>query len=267
MKTSPARRRRQRGIAVVAFLGLLASASIDALWVEPYWIQVTRHEVQAPVKAPLKIAHLTDLHTNGLDGREKRLLALLEEEKPDVVIITGDTVGSAVTYDRVREVLVRLQAPLGVWLVRGNWENWRPVRNEAEFYRAARVGFLLNQAWPIRDDVWLVGFDDPATGSAQAEAADAVPPGAYAIALFHSPAFFDRIAGRVPLSLAGHSHGGQVRLPLLPPLWLPAGVGAYVEGWYEQSGSRLYVSRGIGTSILDVRFFCRPELSFITLHP
>ena len=75
----------------------------------------------------------------------------------------------------------------------------------------------------------------------------------------------DRIAGKCDLALAGHTHGGQVRLPWLPPLWLPRGSGRFVEGWYEREGSQMYVCRGIGMSILPIRFFCRPELAVITV--
>jgi uncharacterized protein len=67
--------------------------------------------------------------------------------------------------------------------------------------------------------------------------------------------------------LAGHTHGGQVRLPLVPVFWLPHGSGRFLEGWYTERGSKMYVSRGIGTSILPIRFRCPPELSIITLSP
>lgn len=85
------------------------------------------------------------------------------------------------------------------------------------------------------------------------------------IGLFHSPASFDSVAGSWPLALAGHTHGGQIRLPFVKPLWLPEGSGSYVAGWYEGKGSKLYVSRGVGTAMLPLRFLCRPELALITI--
>lgn len=94
-----------------------------------------------------------------------------------------------------------------------------------------------------------------------------MPADAFRLAVFHSPATFDDIAGKIPVALAGHTHGGQVRIPLLPPIWLPYGSGDYVDGWYEKNGSRMYVTRGVGVSILPVRFLCRPEVAFITLTP
>jgi predicted MPP superfamily phosphohydrolase len=83
----------------------------------------------------------------------------------------------------------------------------------------------------------------------------------------HGPIFFSRSAGQYDLALAGHSHGGQVRVPFWGPLWLPGGIGPYVQGWFAAGGSRMYVSRGIGTTLLPVRFACRPELAIVTLQP
>jgi predicted MPP superfamily phosphohydrolase len=99
------------------------------------------------------------------------------------------------------------------------------------------------------------------------EALHEVPQDVYTILAFHAPGFFDQVAGRVPLTLAGHTHGGQVRFPLVPVFWLPRGSGRYLEGWYGADDSRMYVSRGIGTSTLPIRFLCRPELAIITVGP
>jgi len=251
-------------VVAVAVVGL--ACGVDGLFVEPFRIEVTHSSVQAPLARPLKIAHLTDLHTSGLGRRERKLLSLLDAEQPDVIIITGDTVTWGRRYDNVRPLLSRLHAPLGVWLVRGNWENNYPLQNEREFYSQLGVHLLLNEGRPVRPDVWLAGLDDPSSGTPNLDAAlDSVSPGAYVIAAFHAPAFFDQIAGRVPLVLAGHTHGGQVRLPLVPVFWLPHGSGRYLAGWYAERGSRMYVSRGIGTSFLPIRFLCPPELSMITV--
>lgn len=247
-------------------MGVLALA--DALFIEPNWIEVTHSTVPGNVAAPLKIAHLTDLHTSHAGFREKRLLELLDREAPDVIVITGDTISGWGTYGGESELLRRLHAPLGVWLIRGNWEDDRPRKDEGRFYGSLGVHFLFNQSAKIREDIWLIGLDDPTFGRPDlAGALSKVPPGVYGIALFHSPRFFSASAGRYNLALAGHSHGGQVRIPFAKPLWLPAGVGPYVEGWFAQNGSRMYVSRGVGMTFLPIRFLCRPELAIITIKP
>jgi predicted MPP superfamily phosphohydrolase len=95
---------------------------------------VTHSSVQAPLSRPLKIAHLSDLYTSGLGRRERKLLLLLDAERPDVIVITGDTVTWGQRYNGVGPLLSRLHAPLGVWLVRGNWENNRLSRDQRAFY-------------------------------------------------------------------------------------------------------------------------------------
>jgi uncharacterized protein len=256
--------------------GLLAG--LYAWLAEPCWIEVTRHRVRAPLDAPLTIAHLSDLHTSGLGRPERALLAVLERERPDAIVITGDTVVNGDLFFPVRgmrddpayglaaPLLDRLRAPLGVWAVRGNWENVRRTPDERGFYERHGIRLLVNEAAELRAGVWLAGFDDIQNAPDLAGTVRQVPPGVFAVALFHSPAYFDRLDGRFPLALAGHTHGGQVRPPFVPPFWLPAGSGKYVAGWYASGGSRLYVSRGVGTSTLPIRFRCRPEVALVTLE-
>ncbi|MEK6324011.1 MAG: metallophosphoesterase [Acidobacteriota bacterium] len=237
-----------------------------AFWIEPYWIEVTHHNISAPLSSPLKIVHLTDIHTYGLGRRERKMLHAVEAEQPDLIVITGDSINISSNYPGLRDVLTWLHAPLGVWVVRGNHEDWWPVKNEQEFYESAGATLLLNSSREVRDGIWLVGFDDLYGGRPDADKAFAgVPESAYRIALFHSPPYFEKAAGRCDLALAGHTHGGQVRLPLIGPLWLPQFSGKFVAGWFEQRGTRMYVNRGVGTSILDVRFLSRPEIAVITI--
>jgi uncharacterized protein len=271
--------RRRLLVAVVLAIGL--GLAVYAFGIEPGWIEVTRHRVLAPVTRPLTIAHLSDLHTSGVGGRERALLEILEREKPDVIVLTGDSVadgdlsvlsrrrGNAVLYAGLHELLSRLHAPLGVFAVLGNWEHVHRQRDQQAFFASAGVRLLVNASAQVRDDVWLVGLDDFMKGAPDADlAARGVPAEACAIALFHSPAYFDILAGRFPVALAGHTHGGQVRIPLVPSFWLPRASGRFIAGWYDGArGSRLYVSRGVGTSTLPVRFLCRPELALVTLAP
>jgi predicted MPP superfamily phosphohydrolase len=262
------RPRRFRLVAALLIFAIVALA-VDAIFLEPNWIQVNHYSIQGPVTAPLKIAHLTDIHTGGFGYRERKMLAILEQEKPDVIVVTGDTLSSLHSdYANCRKLYEKLHAPLGVWVVVGNWENERPARREHFIYEAAGVHLLVNASRQIRPDVWLIGLDDPWTGTPKLDAAlQGVPQDAYKIALFHSPFFFDRASGRVNLCLAGHTHGGQVKIPFIRPYWLPSGCGRFLEGWYVERESRMYVSRGLGMSNLPVRFHCRPEIVFITVQP
>lgn len=248
-----------------AVLGALA---IDALAIEPFRLEVTHHTLREPIDAPLTIAHVSDLHTHGIGAREEKVLAALDREKPDLIVITGDTVSDGPDPAIVGTVLDRMHAPLGVLLVRGNWEHWHAVPGPRAFYAAHGVKYLNNDSTQVRGDVWVAGFDDAMLGHPDPDAAlSGVPAGAFVIGIFHSPSLFDRLDDRVPLAFAGHTHGGQIRIPFLPPFWLPKGSGRFVEGWYTRGRSRMYVSRGIGTSVLPMRFDCEPELALIRLEP
>jgi uncharacterized protein len=254
-------------------LVVLSLLLLYAIFVEPYWFRVTHYEIQGAVASPIKIAHLCDIHTRSFGRRERRLLEILDAEKPDIILITGDSIGFLIgnlggSYEPVAKLYRQLHAPLGVWFVRGNWENARPLHNERAFYQDAGVHFLLNSSAPARPDIWIAGIDDPPTGFPDQDAALAgIPAGVYTIMLFHSPAYLSHAAGHVNLCLSGHTHGGQVRIPFIRPVWLPRGSGRFLEGWYEQNGTKMYVSRGIGTSLLPIRFNCRPEIAFITIRP
>lgn len=203
MALSKGRARILTLLVVAAILGLYASL------VEPVWIEVTRHHVVAPLDPPLRLAHLSDLHTPGMGRRERALVGLLEREKPDAIVITGDTVvdrspftprpgGSDTWYARSAELLDRLRAPLGVWVVLGNWEHERRLQNARSFYERHGVRLLLNEARALRPGVWIAGLDDLEGAPDPEPAVRAIPPGSFSIALFHSPALFDQVAGRFP---------------------------------------------------------------------
>jgi predicted MPP superfamily phosphohydrolase len=232
-------------------------------------IEVTRHALTAPVARPLTLALLADLHITGPDPALEEMVAIVEAERPDVIVLAGD-VGGGLPVDQARYlgVLRALHAPRGIFMVPGNWDYWTPTMDLRTVCARANVRLLVNEAVELAPNVWLAGLDDDVEGTPDPEAAlRCVPAGAWTVALVHCPVGFDAIAGRCALALAGHTHGGQIRAPLLPPLWLPAGSGRYVSGWYEQRGSRLYVSRGIASTAIPVRTFCRPEIALFTLRP
>lgn len=255
-------------------LGLLAVGALGLLWVfavEPYWIETTHHTVPAAVTASLRIAHLSDLHTEGVGRLERALLRRLEAEKPDLIVVTGDTVttgGTAAGYRAVWQALVGLDAPLGVVAVRGNWEYWAAPMGSESAADEAGVTTLVNESLQVREDAWVLGLDDPLAGEEDAAATSVgVPAGSFKLGLMHSLDEAPAFASRVELMLGGHTHGGQIVIPLWGPPWLPPGSGDYVGGWYDESGTPLYVSRGIGTSVLPIRFNCRPELAIIDVVP
>lgn len=262
----------RRHIILLAIVAAVAVLLVDAFIIEPDNVQVNHYVVHGNVQSPLKIADLSDLHTRGMGRPEREVLNALAREKPDVILITGDTLadpfGNYAACLKVYKQLTALNPPLGVWFVHGNWEDLKPVRHEREFYRDAGIHVLFNQNHELRPDVWLIGLDDASVGRPDlVEAMRGVPENVYKVAMFHAPIFFKAIAGKVDLAFAGHTHGGQVRIPFVKTRWLPIGSGPFLAGWYEEKNSRMYVNRGVGMSNIPVRFLCRPEVAFITLEP
>jgi uncharacterized protein len=258
---------RRRRIASWVVLAIGVGLGVDALLVEPYALVLSAHEITAGVTTPLTLVHLSDLHTTGLGRREQHAIELVERARPDLIVVTGDVVDTG-DLEPARAFFERLHAPLGVIVVRGNWENWKPPAEEAAFYRSVGATLLVNEGRLVRPDVWIAGVDDPMSGQADFRAARrGAPDGAQAILLLHSPESFDTAARDGELAFAGHTHGGQVRFPFAGALWKPPGSGRFLEGWYEKGAARMLVSRGVGTSILPVRFWCAPEVGRVVIRP
>ena len=250
---------------VTLFLVFLAFAG--GIYFHTNTLKVTRHQTTlGNGNQKLKIAHISDLHSSGFGRLEEQVYNALTLEKPDVIVITGDLATPSGTLDGYKEVIKDFKAPKGVYFVQGNWEFWEPISDLKYLLKETGVTDLTNRVHQLDHNLWLVGFDDSEEGTPQLEILKSLPPKAMKIGLFHSPRFFEKTAGLIELNLAGHSHGGQIRIPLMSPLWVPSGTGNYDQGWFEKENSRLFVSRGIGTSILPIRINCSPELAIIEVR-
>lgn len=265
----------------VIFLAVFQLLLLYAWAVEPNWIEVTRHEVwfkNLPEEFDgLVVAHLSDLHMREYGARERRVLEKLAEANPGVIAVTGDFTLEGSDPSAIRRFLedLRKQKPaFGIWAVLGNHDHWSPpAANDGavrKFFSDTGVALLVNEWGRIGknlDTLTMVGVDDPFTGSDNlGDALRGTQRTPFAILLTHSPQMFMKAdLTKFDLVLAGHTHGGQVRLPGLGPLWLPAGSEGYDSGWFYGVNTQMYVTRGVGTSILPIRFLCRPEIALITL--
>lgn len=280
---SPLWRKRLR-VTFSSILLLLVSAVCWAFFIEPNRL-IVRHETIHLERWPsglsnLKIAVLSDIHAGSAFIDDRKLHLIVERTnqlQPDLVVILGDYItGNGRTSHRVEPevfapVLKDLRAPLGVYSVLGNhdwWYNGPRVRRALE---ANGIKVLENEA--IRIDVrgnplWLVGLADLWTRPQSIdETLVKVPEGEPLIALTHNPDIFPQVPQRVPLLLAGHTHGGQVRLPLIGTVVQSSRFGdRYVAGHVVENGHHLFVTTGIGTSIVPVRFGVPPEIVLVTLQ-
>jgi predicted MPP superfamily phosphohydrolase len=275
--------RRARIALAVAVTASLAGAGLLgwAVIVEPGRLVVRETQVRSArwPRPPLRIAVLTDLHVgsfrNGLD-RLDEVVARTNAERPDLVVILGDLVihevllGRFVPPETTAAHLAGLHAPHGVVAVLGNHDWWLDgprVRGDLE---RAGIRVLENEATPIDDGArrfWVAGLADLWTRPASIPRALArVPADEPVLLLTHNPDVFPDVPPRVALTLAGHTHGGQVALPILGRPVVPSRYGQrYAYGLVVEGGRALFVSPGIGTSLLPVRFRVPPEISMVTL--
>ncbi|HYX34357.1 MAG TPA: metallophosphoesterase [Oligoflexus sp.] len=263
------------------FLSLLGTGTlvfIYAAFIEIEWLEITTHRLAWDgLQQPIKILHVSDLHFRKVERRlDRTILAAMASLKPDLIVITGDSLDKRSSATSVRDFFSQLKAPLGVWVVPGNWDYWSEMKTQGDnrlpgvLDGLSNIKLLQNEAVPIAENLWLVGMDDEIAGQPdQAKGWSKVPSAAGVIGLLHAPEGVRHFTDpRARLLLAGHTHGGQVRLPFFGPLWLPPGSGSFVQGWYDlRQGTRLYVNRGIGNSLWDIRFLCRPEIAVFELDP
>lgn len=269
-----------RRLAWAVAAGLLLA--IWAVLIEPGWVVTREHQV-APAGwrgPPLRAALLADLHVGAphvdLDALDD-IVARTNAAKPDVVFLLGDYVidgvigGTKTPMPVIAARLQHLEAPLGVYAVLGNhdwWNDGAAIRAELE-----RVGITVLDdeavALPRRQGrpLWLVGLADAASRAPNPSAAtERVPTDADVVAITHSPDVFPQVPTRVAATFAGHTHGGQIRLPFVGALVVPSEYGRrYQLGWIEEQGHGLFVSGGIGTSILPIRLGMRPGVDIVTL--
>jgi predicted MPP superfamily phosphohydrolase len=238
-----------------------------SIFFEPLELENTFHEVTIGNSGQsLVVAHVTDLHTKGLGEIELKVIDSLNLNKPDIIFITGDITTPSGTSSGYEEVLSKLKAPLGTFFVQGNWEYWEPEKELNKILKKYGIVNLTNNSINLNDNLWLVGLDDQLAGTPSIEIYKYVPKKTKVISLFHTPILFESIKEKSHLAFAGHSHGGQARLPFIGALWTPEGTGKYDSGWFQGGIGKMYVSRGIGNSILPIRFNCRPELAYIKIN-
>jgi len=246
-------------------------------WWEPDSLRVESHNLTLshwPVQLEsLEIAVLSDLHIGapymGLDKLQE-IVKLTNQQQAGLILIAGDLLvhevlfKQAVSAEAIAQVLSGLHAPLGVWLVLGNHDYWEGI----EPIKAALARHYIN----LLDDesvllnyngqrLWLAGISDAWEGRHDInKALKSIPPQDTSIVLTHNPDLFPDLPSWVNLTIAGHTHGGQIRFnPFIPSLY----GDKYAAGHIQEQGHDLFVSTGLGTSIVPVRLAVPPEISLL----
>jgi predicted MPP superfamily phosphohydrolase len=259
---------------------LIWAAEFYGFYLEPFNLAVTHQALDWPqlkTAAPLRMVLLSDLHVERITARERAMLAQVEQLQPDLIFLTGDYlnvayVGDATTQRETRELLGKLRARYGIYAISGSVD--MPQTMHALFDGLENVTVLDDQVRAVNvggaKPLYLLGVADSHSSAEAAQVLQAlqsqVPEGAPTVLLNHTPDLIETAARlRLNLYVAGHTHGGQIRLPGYGALITFSDYGKrYEAGYYRVEATNLYVSRGLGMEGAGhaprVRFLCSPEI-------
>jgi uncharacterized protein len=271
-------------------LGLtLAAAAVlsPAVWgcaIEPARLRNHNHEITIPRWSAacdgVRVAVLADLHVgspfNGLK-KLRRIRELTQDAQPDLILLAGDYVihgvagGRFVAPEVIASELASLMAPFGVWAVLGNHDWWLDAPRVGRALESAGIPVLEDSAVSVgRGDCrfCVAGISDCWEGRHDvAQALARVPDSEDVIAFTHNPDVFPTIPARVSVTIAGHTHDGQAYVPLIGRPVVPSNYAQrYAVGQVVEENRHLFVTAGLGTSILPVRFLVPPEISILKLR-
>ncbi len=276
---------RRKFVRLAAITGAAALAG-DATFLAPNHPRIVRQDFFLP-RWPERlngftIALLSDFHYDPYFSIHPlhAAIPMVNGLHPDLIVLTGDFVSVPLVGSRKRaafaaepcaRLLRQMTAPHGLWAILGNHDIDTDRKHVTAALQAESIQVLTNQSQPIERDgarIWLAGVNDPLTRNADLpKTLRGVPAGEAVILLAHEPDFADQ-AARFPidLQLSGHSHGGQIRIPFLPPLYLPKMARKYVLGTYHIGPLTLYTNAGLGTIGVPMRLNCPPEITLLTLR-
>lgn len=264
-------------IAFATFLALGACLGLDAIVIEPEWIRVTwtRIPIQGldPALEGTRIALLADMHHGPWTGAGfvRRAALVARAERPDIVALAGDFVHHGAKYAEPGIApLALIDPPLGTYAVLGNHDHWEGADEVRTALRAHGITLLENSNRIVEKGgtrLALAGLEEIWEGAPDVGAAlRGVPPEVPRILIAHNPDAVDILGDEpaVDLVLAGHTHGGQVVLPFLGPLLVPARKDR-ASGLFRTDHTLVYVTAGLGEITPPVRFLCRPEIAMLVL--
>jgi len=263
---------------------VVVTLALWAFWFEPASLTTAEHELSLawPGDRPLRVAVLTDLHVGSPFNGMAKLRSTVDRTnaaQPDLICILGDLViqgvlgGRFVPPEEIAVELAHLQAAAGVVAVLGNHDGWLDHDRVRQTLEAIGIRVVEDTAVRLNTPigpVWVAGISDLWTGPHDLNAAlgAVADDGAPVLLLTHNPDVFPAVPARVTVTLAGHTHGGQVRLPLLGAPIVPSKFGQrFAAGHVVEGGRHLFVATGVGTSILPVRFRVPPAVTLLTLRP
>ena len=271
--------------ALASFLLFILACLGWGFFIEPNRLVVQQATIQIdnwPKElSGLRIAMIGDIHTGGPfidDNKLRKIVELTNQQHPDLIVLLGDYMSPnswhshRVEPEVTAAAMKNLRAPLGVYTVLGNHDWWYNGGKVRRAFEDNGIPVLDDEVAEIKwrdKSFWLAGLADLWTRPQHiSETVAKVPPGATVIALTHNPDIFPNLPRSVPLLLAAHTHGGQVNLPLIGTPIVPSRFGPkYTRGHVFENDHHMYVTSGIGTSIMPIRFRVTPEIVILTISP
>jgi len=275
-------RRRVRLWAAAAAACAILGLALRAFWLEPASLTVSEERItlRSSSHGSVRIAILTDLHVgspfNGL-AKLHQIVERTNAARPDIVCILGDLViqgvvgGHFVAPEQIAADLGNLRAPVGVFAVLGNHDGWFDHDRVRAALQQSGIHIVEEAAMRVATPsgpLWIAGISDLWTGRHDIHKALASVPddGAAVVLLTHNPDVFPDVPDRVAVTLAGHTHGGQVKLPFVGRPIVPSRFGQrYAAGHVIEGERHMIVATGLGTSILPIRFRVPPAVTMLTI--
>jgi predicted MPP superfamily phosphohydrolase len=285
-RAKPALSRRRkiiRGTALFLLL-LLLGVGVWSFFIEPNRLVIHQEVIQIDNwpkdLSGLRIAVISDIHTGAPfvnDNKLREIVARTNQLNPDLVVLLGDYMSPNSWHSHRVEPEVTaaglkdLHAPLGVYSVLGNHDWWYNGNKVRAAFEQNGIHVLENEVAEIKwqnSSFWIVGLADLWTRPQRIQETLAkVPVGSTIVAITHNPDIFPRLPRNVPLLLAGHTHGGQVKIPFIGRPIEPSDFGQrYAAGHVFENDHHLFVTTGIGTSIFPIRFGVPPEIALLTIR-
>ena len=256
--------------ALLIFLAIFLF--VYGFFIEPNMLTVKHYKIHDSALKGIKIVFASDFHIK--PKQEKRLAKIVEminEQHPDIVLSVGDFVSGheenmTMPIDGIVKQLKNVKAKHGFYTVLGNHDWWINGEKITDTLTKNGIKVLANSNTKVNingKDVYIAGVEDRTTRTSDIYRALDLTQNPV-ILLTHSPDVFPRVPKEVNLTLSGHVHGGQVRLPLFGALVVPSNYGdKYSQGLIKEKGKQMIVTKGIGNSIFNVRFNCVPEIVVI----
>lgn len=263
---------KMKNLKFIILIILFILLGCYSVFVEPNKLEVNHYKIQDAQLKDLKIVFASDFHIKPYQQKRlDKVVELINAENPDLVLSVGDFVSGhnkkmTMPIEDIAKGLGKVKSKYGFYTTLGNHDIWQDSEKITKALKNNGIKVLANENVSIQlndQKIYIAGLEDFMTGKPDIyKALDGTK--SPTILLTHSPDMFVKVPEGINLTLAGHTHGGQIRIPFIGPIFTASKFGdKYSKGLIEENERKLITTTGIGTSILPIRFNCLPEIVVI----